>query len=264
MKLERAHDRLDAPLERPAPPLEHAPRHAHGRRLPLVVAGLAVLIFAASVGYAYRQGMVDARGGGEVPTVRAEDGPTRLKPEEPGGLQVPNQDKLVYERMTGARPGEHVERLLPPPEMPLPKPSEAPSQPESDIKVGVTTSVALKLPKAKPETPAAALAKPTPGKADDGLPPLPTARPTTLPSGSFGLQLAALRDPNAIPPLWRKLQASHDGILGKLRVKILRITVAEKGVFHRLLAGPYPTEATARVACQSLKSRNQDCFVVRY
>ncbi len=278
--MERGRKSLDAPLERPAPPSKPSMRHAHGRRLPVVFVILALIVFAGSIGYAYRQGMVDAQGeGGEVPVVRAEKGPTRLKPETPGGLQVPNQDKLVYDRMTGAKPGENVEHLLSPAETPMAKPSPEPAETAAkDVKVGVTRVVPLKLPRAKPEAPARATGaerkpaipveppKPKPGASTNlaKSPPMPSARPSTLPSGSFGLQLAAFRDPNAIPPLWRKLKASHVKILGKLRVKVLRITVSEKGVFHRLIAGPFPTEATARVACQSLKSRNQDCFVVRY
>lgn len=71
------------------------------------------------------------RGGqGGIPLIKADPGPVKVRPVNPGGLRVPNRDKLVYDRMHGksAGPGEAggesggAERLLPPPEQPLPKP----------------------------------------------------------------------------------------------------------------------------------------------
>ena len=71
------------------------------------------------------------RGGqGGIPLIKADPGPVKVRPVNPGGLRVPDRDKLVYDRMHGksAGPGEAggegggAERLLPPPEQPLPKP----------------------------------------------------------------------------------------------------------------------------------------------
>ena len=71
------------------------------------------------------------RGGqGGIPLIKTDPGPVKVRPVNPGGLRVPNRDKLVYDRMHGksAGPGEAggesggAERLLPPPEQPLPKP----------------------------------------------------------------------------------------------------------------------------------------------
>jgi len=59
----------------------------------------------------------------DIPVVRADASPVKVRPENPGGLQVPNRDKLVYSRMQGGGTAEgSVERLLPPPETPLPRP----------------------------------------------------------------------------------------------------------------------------------------------
>src|SRR5581483_9070497 len=51
----------------------------------------------------------------EIPTIQAE-GALKQKPEQPGGLDVPNQDVLAYQQIdnTGAKP--EAEHLLPPPE----------------------------------------------------------------------------------------------------------------------------------------------------
>jgi hypothetical protein len=68
--------------------------------------------------------------GGKILVVRADIGPVKVRPEKPGGLQVPDRDKLVYKRIQngGTEPKSQatVERLLPLPETPLPRPSSIP------------------------------------------------------------------------------------------------------------------------------------------
>ena len=64
-----------------------------------------------------------------VPLIPADDAPIKVRPEKPGGMEVPDQDKLVYDRMEGTGDGQPVEQLLPPAENPMPL-SEAPPPPE--------------------------------------------------------------------------------------------------------------------------------------
>jgi hypothetical protein len=70
-------------------------------------------------------------GSSDVPVIRAELGPLKVRPASPGGLQVPDRDKLVYNRMrpNGTDEGEAppVERLLPMPENPITQPLKASS-----------------------------------------------------------------------------------------------------------------------------------------
>lgn len=86
----------------------------------------AVAAFGIGIWFAYDQG-VKRGASGAPPLIRADQGPTKVAPENPGGMQVPNQDKQIYERLGGnqqaATPG--TEKLLPPPE----RPSAAPTQP---------------------------------------------------------------------------------------------------------------------------------------
>ncbi len=78
----------------------------------LVVVGLfgAVILYA----YSWTTGSPDQRGQ-DVPVVEAEPGPEKVKPEDPGGMDVPYQDQLVLNQGEGAEQGE---TLLPPPEAP--------------------------------------------------------------------------------------------------------------------------------------------------
>ncbi len=42
-------------------------------------------------------------GPGGVPLIKAEPGPAKIKPKDPGGLKVPHKDKSIYERIEGQR-----------------------------------------------------------------------------------------------------------------------------------------------------------------
>jgi cell division septation protein DedD len=48
-----------------------------------------------------REGVVPGPGG--VPLIKAEPGPVKVKPQDPGGLKVPHGDKSIYERIESHR-----------------------------------------------------------------------------------------------------------------------------------------------------------------
>lgn len=82
---------------------------------------LAVAVLAGGVWFAYEQGI---RSGAEdaAPVIRAAESPIKRQPANPGGLDVPHQDKLVFGRLAPGQIQEPVERLLPPPEEPAERP----------------------------------------------------------------------------------------------------------------------------------------------
>jgi hypothetical protein len=66
-----------------------------------------------------------------VPIIHANKDPIKMKPAKPGGMKVPDRDKLIYERLgSGAKSRAPVENLLPPAEAPM----APPSMPNSDLK----------------------------------------------------------------------------------------------------------------------------------
>ncbi len=89
-------------------------------------------------------------GGDGVPIIKAEGGPIKVRPDKPGGMEVPDRDKKVYEQMEGVSGGAQVERLLPPPETPLPPPASAPTPPPPP---GSSMSKSLPLPPPPPAAP---------------------------------------------------------------------------------------------------------------
>jgi hypothetical protein len=123
---------------------------------------VALSALVGSIWYAYEHGLrrnID----GPPPLIKAEPGPARVKPEEPGGLKVPFQEQTIYKEIgpkAEKAPTPAAERLLPPPEQPLPKP-KAPEP------------VATPAPPPAPSPTTAALPPP---------PPAPTPAPTPPPA----------------------------------------------------------------------------------
>lgn len=91
----------------------------------LVLAAVAVGVAMASAGALWwaQKLMTADLPPGEAPLLRADGRPFKMRPQDRGGMAVPNVDRLIYE--PGAAKNT-VEHLLPPPEEPLP-PSALPA-----------------------------------------------------------------------------------------------------------------------------------------
>lgn len=112
------------------------------RRWVKILGGVAALIAVGAFGWvlwiAYDEGV---RTGAvkTVPVIRADVGEIKHKPDQPGGLEVPHQDKLVFNRLAPGQADEPIERLLPLPEAPIALPVSETSQPPAVKSVGPTT-----------------------------------------------------------------------------------------------------------------------------
>ncbi|MCW0183335.1 MAG: hypothetical protein OJI70_16330, partial [Zavarzinia sp.] len=112
-----------------------------------------------------------------VPLVRADPAPAKVPPDEPGGLEVPDQDKLIFNRI-GEGTGEPTlpEQLLPPPDEPMARPAPTPPPPPPDIAaVAPPAAPAPVSPAPVPAAPAPAVSAPVVQA------PVAPAKPATAP-----------------------------------------------------------------------------------
>lgn len=72
-----------------------------GRALTAFGAGLSVVILAILVIWSYRLGVRDAA---DVPVIRAQTGAFKVRPEDPGGLEVAHQNRAIYTLVTPSDP----------------------------------------------------------------------------------------------------------------------------------------------------------------
>ncbi|MDE0538401.1 MAG: hypothetical protein OXH94_06700, partial [Rhodospirillales bacterium] len=90
-------------------PVQRRPKRRIGRTLIILV-----LLVGAGAGAWARWGeQLRPAPGDEIPMVRADAAPIKVKPDRPGGLDIPNRDKLVYERLESLPPPPRAENLLP-------------------------------------------------------------------------------------------------------------------------------------------------------
>jgi hypothetical protein len=154
-------------------------------RIALAVVTLGA--FAAFMWYAY--GRVGEPGGDAVaPLIKADEGPTRIRPESPGGMEIPHQDKMIYEELSGAEPEPGVERLLPPPEVPLPPPaSTAGVSPEAGPgPAEVETLVSPPPPPPPPPPPSEVQAEPAPAPTPPQTEQIAAVEPAPAPAAGPG------------------------------------------------------------------------------
>jgi hypothetical protein len=158
---------------------DYAPRP---RRLLRVVVALAVMgAFAGGLWFAYNEGMHHvggSAGSGDIPLIRADTSPMRVRPENPGGMRIPDRDMLIYGQQ---RP--QVEHLLPPPEQPMARPAPPPPPPPT------------------PQAPAQAAAAVTPTAPSS---PVATSPPTAAAANPAPLSAAVPQvppEPKTLPPV---------------------------------------------------------------
>lgn len=80
---------------------------------------LMVLISGAWIGFGDQISGILFGEEEDVPTITADPSPIKVKPETPGGMNVPNQGRLVYGMVDGTATQPRVERLLPEGEKPV-------------------------------------------------------------------------------------------------------------------------------------------------
>ena len=108
------------------------------------------------------------------------------------------------------------------------------------------------LPKLKPSPPPLR-------KADKGT----KAAKTDKPEGAaMVIHLSSLRSEAAAKKEWRALKKAFPDQLSAMSPSFRRTEVANRGVFYRVLAGPLPSQQSARQLCGVLKAKKQYCQVM--
>lgn len=256
-----------------------------GGRTIIVLLGLliAVILFGGVLYLAYQQGMREGARNAP-PVIEADGSPVKVAPDDPGGMEIPNTDKLIYDRMNGEDPAEPgIEQLLPRAEEPMtveertpaPKPEPAdpmPVQPPAlDI---VPDPEALAASEGPPDTEGADVV-PVPvapvSRGDAIVPPPtvlpPVAVPETPPavqlsaSGRFVIQIAAFRDQVQAAAGFARLRSAYPDLVSGLTPDVERADLGDRGIYYRLRLGAFETKDAAAALCTRLKGRGQDCIV---
>ncbi|MBO38262.1 MAG: hypothetical protein CMM75_03660 [Rhodospirillaceae bacterium] len=228
----------------------------------ITLAGLGGLVMALSYGYDKTN---LSRDSSVIPIISARDGPTKLKPEKPGGMAIHHQDKNVYNRIDPTARQSKVEKLLPPPDPVMSKPGS------KNLKKNKKTN---KLNSSKPvlgkdPPPIRSLARGGSRKKNlveknikIGKEKLVSETSVPLKSG-YRVQFASLRKKRDAAASWKKLKNKYPALLVNLKPSIERTVIAGKGTYYRLQAGIFKNSESARALCKKAKTKNIGCFIVK-
>ena len=234
------------------------------RRLALTAAVLGGA-FLAVVGawslVGHRHHGTDVRiGTSEVPVIEPPPGPMRLRPTNPGGMQLSAAEQDLF----GGTGDGGQEKLAPAPEAPDPAALQPPAPPPS-----ATATPAPAPAPAQTASPTPAPAAATATISAPVTPPAPAPQtapavaavppPATNPTGHVEVQLAALPTEQAAKDEWVRLQRK----LPDLKGHSPSITSADVNgkTWYRLRTGGFADPAAAKTLCDQARGKGLSCDV---
>jgi SPOR domain len=276
-------EELDIPMPSMGPsyrvPRQRDTMDPNTKRLALIAGGIGGTLLLLVGGWS----LVGRHHGG-VPVVEADSGPLRVRPANPGGLQVAGQDESI---LGGSGAGDKQAALAPAPEVPAlqalraqERQAAAPASPSMAAQpVSLNAVQSAEAPPADPPAapappPAPKVAAPAavrPSPAMDAKPVStaaakrgPVARPVAPVTGhGVQVQLAALASEQGAMLEWQRLAKKDPDLFGGRTPSVLRVE-REGKVFWRLRTGGFTDLAQASNFCERIKSRGAGCSVASF
>jgi len=223
-------------------------RDSSGRQglVKLIIGTVILLAIAFLLLKFYQPGTRDRQ---TPPRITAENTPFKVKPSDAGGMQVPDQDREVFEVMDGKTPDEVVTELKVP-ETPIELPQR--TQPRANIQVDQPSGERTpKAPQAMADVKPRVVA------------PSVTTNPRTGTS-EYVVQVASVRSQADAEAVWRKLESRFSNVLNSgLYADIKRVDLAEKGIYFRTRVAGLADRDAAKSLCNVFKDSNQACYVTK-
>jgi hypothetical protein len=213
----------------------------------LRLAGIALVIVAVAAG-GFGLSRLHFRSG-EVPVIKADDRPIRVRPDNPGGMQIAGANNDIF---SGGNDTDGS-KLAPAPEAPNPQALRVPPPAAvPQLAPAVAAPVAL----AQPALPAPAAAVPPKAK-----PAVAAAPPAAL--GKASIQLAALGSEEAARTAWQSLQKRLPDVLAGHRPSISK-TERDGKTYWRLRTTGFTDVAQAKSACEKVRAKGGACSVAEF
>jgi cell division protein FtsN len=212
---------------------EDAPSGISARAM--IVGILLVALIAAALAAAfYWMGSRNSGVSGEPELIRAPTTPYKVKPENPGGLDIAGESQTTFETSAG----QDVDSRL-----------NLGATGGEDV--STTPQPAQQAPPNEAKAPAAEAPKPPPPPA-----------PAPAPSGASGsvVQLGAYKNVAQAERAWAALTARFGSLSGMSKMIVPYSANGTSG--YRLRAGASSPDA-ARAACRAIQAGGESCFIAR-
>lgn len=189
----------------------------------------------------------------EPELVRAPKVAIKERPETPGGMEVPHQDKQVFNLLDGSAEAQPIA-----PEEVQAAPVAAPALEENKQKAPVAEQAPIKIAEPvkeapKPAAPIAAAPAPTPK---------PAATTAVATASGWAVQLGSFRSEEDAQKGINIIQGKYKGMLDGLKPFIQRADLT-KGTFYRVMFVGLENKTAASNLCAAFKQRGQGCLHVK-
>lgn len=191
----------------------------------------------------------------QVPVIEADSRPIRIKPENPGGMQVADAEDAT----TG--PGD--QRMAPAPEAPAPQALRAQMQPAAPVSAPAPVPVPVPAPLAAsplPDTPKPAARTAARSTPPPVTPPAQVATPTTP---GTSVQIAAVDSEPAAQTEWQRLQKRLPDLLADRR-PLLQKAERDGRTIWRVRVPGFTDVADATAFCTKVRARGANCAIASF
>ena len=266
--------------ERPTPPpLKSEKSRSVGLKISIFIGIFGLVSISGLVWFALNQGdLIGERQ--DLPLVKAENSPIRVKPDDPGGLEVPNRDRLILKNLETANPSKLgvPEKLIPRAESPIFTNNKESSNKESSLaapdneKISKDKGVEQKQEKIKTSK---LKRKSSELKKSEGFNKgqdekkqknksltIETKQEVISKATTHRVQLASLAKQKAADKFWKQMKKKHPTLFGEMLGRVVKIKLKSKGTFYRV-QGDAISRNTAEKICKIMKTKKQACLVVK-
>ena len=258
----------------------------------VLIGAVSGLALAAVVGWFALSPRYSVDNVAEIPVIRRPQASIKVKPENPGGMEILNQDKTVYDIIEKEPERKEVESILPPPEQPiLPEikvaeqapapikeqtPELKPIETTTEVKTSEVKTIAapkavvnetkevtlptIKEASVKENAQQKAETKPQTVSKVATAKPEPKTETSTASAGDWQVQLMSSPNQKAVTSAWSGLVKKHPALKG-VSHEIETADLGSKGTYYRLKAGAFATRAEADKLCSAIKSQGGSCIV---
>lgn len=246
-----------------------------------VLGGIALASIVGWIAFAPKSG---SQHNENVPVIRKPQAAVKIRPANPGGMEILNQDKSVYgiiDNSVDAQP--NVETILPPPEQPMipvvtpetisevidniEAPEVVENTNEKPLEKSTTTLEVEKKPEQSDTSKENSTQKTAPNKepiqSDKALEkvvsiPAPSQN-AAIAAGSWQVQLMSSQNKKAIETSWDASTKKHSALKGLPHE--IEEAVVNGSTYYRLKAGAFANKADADGVCNSIKAEGGSCIV---
>ncbi|MBN8511420.1 MAG: SPOR domain-containing protein [Rickettsiales bacterium] len=250
----------------------------------------------------------------DIPTLAPDDEVIKKRPDDPGGIVIPNSDSLVYEKLKSNAEKNRAINILPEPEQPIEIDRTQVTETSNTVQVVDMDSIDQILAKIEDEDPMSVLEeeskhaslnrKSSDENIEGSIMPNDIKNADTSSSDSkpndtqnydkikiatsnlniiksdqsrykhsktlessleqgYKVQLATSLSLSDANKTWLEIQKRHGKILAGAKFLTKKIEGKKDRIFHLIMAGYYPTLNHAKLVCDKLISRKQNCIVVK-